>query len=68
MYAADVRVPGEAGEGAVELLVVGAVVLHRRSPGLWMIGDDAVDVRVVLQQARRRGRARRCTCSCWPSS
>src|SRR5439155_18407220 len=45
----DVGVPGEAGQGAVELAVVGAVVLHGAA-GLVGDGHDAIDVGVLLQQ------------------
>jgi len=45
----DVGVEGEAGERAVELAVVRAVVLHRAA-GLVRHRQHAVDVRVSLQQ------------------
>src|SRR5437588_12256767 len=45
----DVGVLGEAGEGAVELVVVGAVVLHGAA-GLVRDGDDAVHVRILTEQ------------------
>ena len=52
----DVRVPGEAGQRAVELLVVGPVVLHRAALAVHD-GDDAVHVREVLEDARSRTRS-----------
>src|SRR5205807_503913 len=45
----DVGVLREAGEGAVELVVVGAVVLHGAA-GLVGDGNDAVHVGVLAQQ------------------
>src|SRR5438445_13546264 len=61
----DVRMFGEAGERAVELIVVRATVLHGAA-GLVRDGHDAVHVRIALQEvggakalgdilARRRG-------------
>src|SRR5262249_33488978 len=47
----DVGVFGEAGEGAVELVVVGAVVLHGTA-SLVRDGDNAVHVRVLAKQVR----------------
>ena len=43
---------GEAGQGAVELVVVGAVVLHGAA-GLVRDGHHAVDVGILLEQVGR---------------
>jgi len=48
----DIRMLGEAGEREVELLVVGAVVLHGAA-GLVRDRHDAIDVRIALKQIGR---------------
>ena len=63
----DVGMLGEAGQRAVELVVVGAVVLHGAA-GLVRDGHDAIDVGILLEQIGGAEALARCTCWCWPSS